>query len=81
MLRSIGIPCNIVSGYALGIDGVDTWAELTDTKTQNHAWNEVYIDGRWVIVDTTWDCGNKIVNGEKTKEGTPYELPKTRQNR
>jgi len=72
MLRSIGIPCNIVSGYALGIDGVDNWSELTDTKTQNHAWNEVYIDGRWVIVDTTWDCGNKIVNGEKTREGTSH---------
>lgn len=70
MLRSIGIPCNVVSGYALGIDGIDTWSELTDAKTQNHAWNEVYVDGRWIIVDTTWDCGNKIENGKQIREGT-----------
>lgn len=24
----------------------------------NHAWNEAYIDGRWVILDTTWGCNN-----------------------
>ncbi len=72
LCRSINIPCNVVSGYALGNIGVDqntSWTEETIATTeQNHAWNEVYIDGRWMIVDTTWDCPNKIVNGEMVSD-------------
>lgn len=26
---------------------------------ENHAWNEAYIDGEWVILDTTWGCNNE----------------------
>ncbi|MDO5397862.1 MAG: transglutaminase-like domain-containing protein [bacterium] len=65
LCRSVGIPCNVVSGYALGV-GLDTeWTtETVNTSEQNHAWNEAYVDGRWVIMDTTWDCPNKIENGE-----------------
>lgn len=70
LCRSIDIPCNVVSGYALGIGADKEWTESTiSAEEQNHAWNEVYIDGRWVIVDTTWDCVNKIENGVLT-EGT-----------
>lgn len=69
LCRSIEIPCNVVSGYALGVGDDTAWtAETAATDTQNHAWNEVYVDGRWIIVDTTWDCLNKIENGE-TREG------------
>ena len=66
LCRSIGIPCNVVSGYALGVgSGDDHWTnENLNTDEQNHAWNEVYADGRWVIVDTTWDSQNKYENGE-----------------
>lgn len=64
MCRSLSIPCNVVSGYALGIDGNSSWSEQTiQTTVANHAWNEVYVDGRWVIVDTTWDTQNKIESG------------------
>lgn len=70
LCRSIDIPCNVVSGYALGIGADKAWTESTiASEEQNHAWNEVYIDGRWIIVDTTWDCVNKIENGVLT-EGT-----------
>lgn len=65
LCRSIGIPCNVVSGYALGIGNDTQWSgETVNTDFQNHAWNEVYVDNRWVIVDTTWDTQNKISNGE-----------------
>ena len=66
LCRSIGIPCNVVSGYALGVGSGDTrWTdENLNTTEQNHAWNEVYVDGRWVIVDPTWDSQNKYENGE-----------------
>lgn len=67
LCRSVDIPCNVVSGYALGV-GLDTeWTtETINTSEQNHAWNEAYVDGRWVILDTTWDCPNKIENGRNT---------------
>ena len=66
LCRSVGIPCNVVSGYALGVGSGDTrWTdENMNTGEQNHAWNEVYVDGRWVIVDPTWDSQNKYENGE-----------------
>lgn len=64
LCRSINIPCNVVSGYALGIGEDTDWTSATVlTEEQNHAWNEAYVDGRWVIVDTTWDCVDKIENG------------------
>ena len=68
LCRSIDIPCNVVSGYALGVgDDIEWTDETVTTDYQNHAWNEVYVDNRWVIVDTTWDSSNKIENGEKIK--------------
>ncbi len=42
MLREAGIPTKLVMGYR------------SDSNLY-HAWNEVLIDGEWVIVDTTWD--------------------------
>ena len=42
MLREAGIPAKLVMGYRSDSD-------------LYHAWNEVLIDGEWVVVDTTWD--------------------------
>lgn len=74
LCRSIDIPCNVVGGYALGVGGDTSWTDETvETDEQNHAWNEVYVDGRWMIVDTTWDCNNKIKDGELIKgEGVSH---------
>ncbi len=44
MLRSIGIPAKLVKGYS---------AQDPDVY---HAWNEVYIGGQWIVVDTTLDA-------------------------
>jgi putative cell wall-binding protein/transglutaminase-like putative cysteine protease len=67
LLRSLGIPTRHVSGLAVNsIVSNQTrtaWNDSTDTITSNHAWNEAYIDGRWVIIDTTWDSGNKWEDG------------------
>lgn len=64
LCRSLNIPCNVVTGYALGFGTGDTrWNnENISTTDGNHAWNEVYIDDRWVIVDTTWDSKNKLTD-------------------
>ena len=42
MMRSIGIPTKLVMGYKDDIKGY-------------HAWNEVYINGNWTTIDTTYD--------------------------
>ncbi|MNZ42263.1 Transglutaminase-like superfamily protein [compost metagenome] len=46
MLRSVDIPTKLVMGN-------------TDYVTTYHAWNEVYLNGSWVIIDTTVDSGWK----------------------
>lgn len=42
MLRSQDIPVKLVMGYTPNAQGY-------------HAWNEVLVDGKWIIVDTTYD--------------------------
>ena len=41
-LRGIGVPVKVVMGYAPEIK-------------EYHAWNEIYIGGKWVTVDATYD--------------------------
>lgn len=43
MLRSEGIPTRMVKGYA-------------NTSEVYHAWNEVYFEEEWLVVDTTYDA-------------------------
>ncbi len=33
-------------------------------ESEDHAWNEVWADGRWCNVDATWDAWNTYINGE-----------------
>lgn len=66
MLRSLDIPTKLVMGDS---EYVDVY----------HAWNEVYLNGKWVIIDTTVDAG---LNGgtKKTnwlKDASKYTVAKT----
>ncbi|MCU6708391.1 S-layer homology domain-containing protein [Paenibacillus sp. J5C_2022] len=54
--RAAGIPAKIVIGTAIWADQGETWE--TTIKTDNHAWVETYVDGRWIVQDTTWDAGS-----------------------
>ncbi len=67
LCRSVGLPCVVVTGYAIGSEMFEMeWnEENAATGIANHAWNEVYADGRWIIVDTTWDSGNYYENGQE----------------
>ena len=67
LCRAVGIPCNVITGYAISEESEEsTWTEKALTTAEaNHAWNEAYIDNRWVIVDTTWDSKNKLIDGRK----------------
>ncbi len=64
LLRSIGIPTKLVFGYALGIEtDINSWDQVGDVGP-NHVWNEVFVDNRWIIVDTTWNSKNRYEEGE-----------------
>lgn len=64
-MRSQGIPTRLVKGYVPGV--VDGY----------HAWNEILIDGKWMIVDTTVDAGTqdfefKFKSSDDYKKTTNY---------
>lgn len=64
LLRAANIPTRVVEGYALGIGSTSEWTnDIFEEETVNHAWNEAYVDGRWIIFDATWDSGNAYENG------------------
>ena len=54
LCRAVGIRAKIISGVAIHVESGDTW-EDTHTTQHNHTWNEAFVDGRWVVMDTTWD--------------------------
>jgi transglutaminase/protease-like cytokinesis protein 3 len=58
MLRSAGIPTKLVMGYAEGVNGY-------------HAWNEVYMGGKWVTIDISYDS-------QMREAGKPYSMNKDR---
>lgn len=49
MFRSIGFPAKYVRGYVRGSTN-EVWPDDI-----THAWNEVYYNGKWNIMDITWD--------------------------
>ena len=63
LLRSINIPAKIVFGFALGMGTSGSWDGVYHDDP-NHAWNEAYVDGRWIIIDTTWNSNNTYMDGE-----------------
>jgi transglutaminase/protease-like cytokinesis protein 3 len=65
MLRSVDIPTKLLMGNTTYVDVY-------------HAWNEVYLDGKWVTIDTTVDAGLKKANKkyEFTKDAAKYKANK-----
>ena len=45
LLNSAGIECEILQGIGKNSSG----------NTESHAWNAVYLDNKWYLVDVTWD--------------------------
>lgn len=68
LLAAAGIPNRQVIGYALGVTSEGSW-DVLDLRNMepNHVWNEALIDGRWIIVDTTWDSSNDYEDGKFTE--------------
>ena len=62
LLRASGIPAKVISGTSK----TDPWTNNLLSGDVNHFWNEAYIDGRWVIIDATWDSANDYRGDMKT---------------
>ncbi len=60
LLRAIGIPAKVVHGYARR--ETETWQDVL-RGGPNHAWNEVFVGGRWLTMDVTWDAG--FIEGDR----------------
>ncbi len=62
MCRESGIPCKEMCGYSLDTEQDNfeqmTIEDMSQDSGNRHAWNEAWIDGRWVLMDATWDCKN-----------------------
>ena len=69
MLRVVGIPAYSASCYALGVSTDGTWTQTNIHNTSNHAVTMAYIQNRWVIMDITWDSGNKFEGGRFQQTG------------
>jgi len=60
MLRSIGIPTKLVKGYS------------KENPEVYHAWNEVLINGTWIVVDTTLDASEPKDKTQMSKTSSDY---------
>lgn len=80
ILRLDGIPVKMMTGFS-NPQGTDWTSEAAWGYDYDHGWNAVWYDengdGRseWVIIDVTWDSGNKYDNdgsGYKFISGNTY---------
>ena len=72
LLRAVGIPAKTVNGFGRTTrTGGWTQSKISGNST-NHVWNEAYVDGRWIIIDTTWDSGNDYRGGKKVASDGLY---------
>jgi transglutaminase-like putative cysteine protease len=60
ILRSQGIHTKLIKGYKNDLNSY-------------HAWNEVLMDGEWVVIDTTYDAAFRNVNTQSmVKQSNEY---------
>jgi transglutaminase-like putative cysteine protease len=64
-LRGIGVPTKLIMGYNPAIP-------------EYHAWNEILIDGKWMVVDATYDSAYVNANQPYTmeKDGSKFTIVK-----
>ncbi len=65
LLNALDIPAVVVKGFSNVLDEyVYDWEEVKN-KPSNHEWVEAFVDGRWIIMDPTWDSSNTVINSKK----------------
>lgn len=66
MLRSVGISTKLIMGTSKNVKGY-------------HAWNEVLVNGKWVIVDTSYDSQANQVKSKVSMYKLPIDYNKDKQ--
>jgi cytoskeletal protein RodZ len=66
MLRGISVPAKLVMGSSSNVSGY-------------HAWNEVLIEGRWVIIDTSYDSQLKQAGRNYTMAKSSSQYSKSKE--
>lgn len=54
-LDELNIKCEVINGYAKTDISDVGWK----TNETNHAWNAVYLNDKWQLIDATWSTGNE----------------------
>ncbi len=73
LCRCCGIPASEVYGSGYDYDVMWLYVDVVNETNSNHAWNVVYLDGKWHTLDITWDNYNTYhdgvyESGEPTKD-------------
>jgi transglutaminase-like putative cysteine protease len=68
LCRQLDIPARVVNGHhiSLGSSGYQNWETEENIDEMDHWWAEVYVDGRWIVVDPTPGNSNKWNRSKKT---------------
>ena len=77
MCQVANIPCKVISGYGRGYGF--NMIRIEKLGQTNHAWNVVQIQGRWYLVDVTWDAGHVQQGSFQKKYSTACLFPEPRQ--
>lgn len=62
ILRAMGVPTKLEVGKAI----------TSSNSSVSHAWNSVYINKRWKLIDTTWDLGKSFTYKNPSKYKVSY---------
>jgi hypothetical protein len=69
LAKAAGLEAVHILGFAKGVGFA---AGMAVPERNNHAWNAVFIDGRWVLVDCTWAAGSLNEEGQYEQVFEPY---------
>lgn len=65
--RQLDIPARLVNGHHISLsDPYCNWSTEEDISKIDHWWAEVYVDGRWIVVDPTTGNSNKWNRSKNT---------------
>ena len=63
----IGIKASVINGYAR--NSAEEIGKIPGFS--DHAWNAIYLNNQWIIVDATWGAG-RVINGKWEKHFSEY---------
>lgn len=71
LCRQLDIPARLVNGHHVKLsDPYNNWSTEEGLTKIDHWWAEVYVDGRWIVVDPTPGNSNKWERSSFSSKGT-----------